>query len=420
MPDFFRFLLQSPTPWHAAKEIGNQLAAAHFSPLSERDSWQLVPGHGYFVQREGTLIAAFRIPKQKPSSALLLASHIDSPGLKIKPHPDLAHKEIAQIGTEVYGGPLLHSWFDRDLAIAGKIETDAGSQLIFLEDCPLIIPQLAIHLDRTINEKGVLVHKQDHLKAVLSIQGDVTLATLLKKHYPFKTLYAFDLFLVPLEKPGLVGMNRDLAAGYRIDNLSCAYACLEALIRSSARTETLQLAVFWDHEEIGSGSSTGAGSLFIDQILERIGLSLHQNREDFHRLKSASLILSADVAHGWNPNFADKYDPQNSPLLGQGTVLKFNAGRKYATDAASAAMLCKIAEKHKLKIQRAANRSDIPSGSTVGPIMSTNTGIPTIDLGLACWAMHSTREIVSYTDLKEHAELMRAALDEWTPKQESR
>lgn len=418
MSDFFRFITLSPTPWHAAKEIGNRLAEADFSPLSERETWNLEPGRGYFVQREGTLVAAFRVPNRKPTSAILLASHTDSPALKIKPHPDIENKQISQIGTEVYGGPLLHSWFDKDLAIAGTIETDVGSQLIFLDDCPLIIPQLAIHLDRSIHEKGVFVHKQDHLKAVLSIHGSETLESVLKKHFSFQTLYAFDLFLIPLEKPGFVGLNKDMIAAYRIDNLSCAYACLEAIIHSSVRDETLQLAVFWDHEEIGSSSSTGAGSLFVDQMLERIGLPLGQTREEFHQLKSASVILSADVAHGWNPNFPEKYDPQNSPLLGQGVVLKFNASRKYATDAASAASLCKLAQKHNLNIQRAANRSDIPSGSTVGPIMSTNTGIATIDLGLACWAMHSTREIVSDSDLKNLTSLMKVALDEWAPLQE--
>ncbi len=413
MKDFFDFIATSPTAWHAAQEIGSRLSKAGFIALSEKAQWKLEAGKSYFVEREGTLVCAFRLPKQKPAGAVILASHTDSPALKVKPQPDSVSRGIAQLSTEIYGGPLLHSWFDRDLAIAGKIETDKGSHLVYLKECPVIIPQLAIHLDRSIHEKGILVHKQDHLKAILSLKEPETLESLLKKKFSFSTLYAFDLYLVPTEKASLAGTHQDLIAGYRIDNLSSAYACLDAILHAKPQQEQLQCAIFWDHEEIGSMSSTGADSLFIDQVLERIGLGLGQNREDFHRLKSNSIVLSADVAHAWNPNFAEKYDPQNSPLMGQGVILKFNAGRKYATDATSVAGLCKIAEKHKIPLQRAANRSDIPSGSTVGPIMSANTGIPTIDLGVGCWAMHSTREIIATSDQKDLSRLLKAALDDW-------
>ncbi|HEY4255555.1 MAG TPA: M18 family aminopeptidase [Chlamydiales bacterium] len=413
--DFFRFLQKAPTAWHAAKEISNALTEKEFIPLFEGDKWKLERGKSYFVEREGALLAAFRIPKKMLQSSLILASHTDSPALKIKPQPDLLTKEISQLGTEIYGGPLLHSWFDRDLALAGRLETDRGSQLVFLDDMPLVIPQLAIHLDKTIHEKGLHIHKQDHLKAILSIKGSSTLEQVLKKKLGIHQLYAFDLFLVPTEKPSHLGLHGELLAGYRIDNLSSAYACLEALLKTAPRQDTLQMALFWDHEEIGSLSATGAASSFVDELLERITLGLKLEKEELYCLKSRSLVLSADVAHGWNPNFSEKYDPQNSPLLGSGTVLKFNAGRKYASDAPAAATLLKIAEKQGLTIQKAANRSDIPSGSTVGPIMSANTGIPTLDIGLACWAMHSTREIIAASDLKELEKLLQAMLNEWTP-----
>ena len=415
---FFQFLTSSPTSWHAAKEIVHSLTATGFTPLSERGHWKLEAGKSYVVQREGALVCAFRLPSKKPTSAILLASHTDSPALKIKPNPDVTSHGISQLLTEIYGGPLLHSWLDRDLAIAGRIETDAGSKLVFLKDAPLIIPQLAIHLDRTINEKGILVHKQDHLKAVLATHGIHTLESVLKKHFSFNTLYAHDLFLVPTEKPGLIGHNLELIGGYRIDNLSSAFACLEALLHAKPRPETLQMAIFWDHEEIGSTTSTGAGSLFVDQMLERIAIALQQSPEDVHRIKSASLCLSADVTHGWNPNFPEKYDPQNAPHLGKGPVIKFSAGRKVASDAASAASICKIGESKKIKWQMGANRSDIPGGSTVGPIMSANTGISTVDLGVPCWAMHSTREIITASDLKDLRDLMHEVLDEWNPAEE--
>lgn len=414
MKDFFDFIATAPTAWHAAQEIEKRLTKAGFAPLSEKAEWKLESGKSYFVQREGTLVCAFRVPLKKPSGAIIIASHTDSPALKVKPQPDSVSRGMAQLSTELYGGPLLHSWFDRDLAIAGKIETDKGSQLVYLKDCPVIIPQLAIHLDRSIHEKGIMVNKQDHLKAILSLKEPETLESLLKKKFSFTTLYAFDLYLVPTEAASLAGAHQDLIAGYRIDNLSSAYACLDAIIHTKSQPEQLQCAIFWDHEEIGSMSSTGADSLFVDQVLERIGIGLNQTREDFHRLKSNSVILSADVAHAWNPNFPEKYDPQNSPAMGQGVVIKFNAGRKYATDATSVAHLSKIAEKHNIPLQKAANRSDIPSGSTVGPIMSANTGIPTIDLGVGCWAMHSTREIIATSDQQDLSKLLKAAFDDWS------
>ena len=414
MPDplkFLNFLEESPTVWHAAEAIAKRLKQAGFAPLLEQDAWRLEPGKCYFLIREGALVAAFRLPDAAPKEAILLASHTDSPALKIKPTPDLAHHEISQIGTEVYGGPLLHSWLDRDLAIAGKVETENASRLVFLSEMPLIIPQLAIHLDRTINEKGILVHKQDHLKAILSVKGHHTIDALLKKTLHCEKIYASDLFLVPLEKPGLIGFDRDLIAAYRLDNLSSAYPCLEAITTAETRKNTIQIALFWDHEEIGSMSSTGADSLFVDQLLERICISLQLGREEFYRIKSTSRILSVDVGHGWNPNYGDKYDPQNSPYLGKGVAVKYNASRKYATDSASAAWLTKIAESKKIPLQKTANRSDVPSGSTVGPIMSANTGIPTIDLGLACWAMHSTREVISVSDLQQLTHLLKACLE---------
>lgn len=413
MHDFLPFLEASPTVWHAAAQVAQRLQKAHFQPLHERDHWKLEPGRGYFVMREGALIAAFRMPKRPPTSAVLLANHLDSPALKVKPLPDASTKEIAQVATEVYGGPLLHSWLDKDLAIAGKVETEQGSQLVHLTDTPLIIPQVAIHLDRSINEKGVLVHKQDHLKAVLSVKGDITVEKLLQKHLNCRKIYAFDLFLVPIEKPAHVGLERELIAGYRLDNLCSAYPCLDAIIQAKPREACVTLSFFWDHEEIGSMSSTGADSLFADQILERISLAAGQGREEFYRMKGRSLILSVDVGHAWNPNYSDKYDPQNSPFLGKGVAVKFNAGRKYATDAASAAAVARWAEKRSIPLQSSANRSDIPSGSTVGPILSANTGIPTVDLGIPCWAMHSTREVISSIDLGHLTRLLSAAFEEW-------
>ncbi len=362
------------------------------------------------------MVAAFRMPEQKPSQAILLATHTDSPCLKLKPIPEIIGQEIGEIGTEIYGGPLLHTWLDRDLEISGKIsyltkEGKLASQLIRLNNTPLIIPNLAIHLDRTINDKGVMIHKHDHLKAVFSLKGkEKTLEKLIEAQVPFQKLLSFDLFLTPTQPPSLIGCDKELIAAYRIDNLSSAYAACEAIALTKKRAQTLQMALFWDHEEIGSVSSEGADSIFIPSLLERICQTHKMDSEDRFRLMSRSLCLSSDVAHGFHPHFPEKYDPQNAPYLGKGVVLKFSS--KYATTGSTAAPIVALCDRYKITHQVFASRSDVPSGSTVGSMMAATTGIPTLDLGIACWAMHSTRETMALVDQVSLNTLLQKALDE--------
>jgi len=417
LEDFTRFLARSPTAFHAAREITNRLAEADFTPLTEGERWKFEPGKGYFLIRDDTLVAAFRVPKKAPVSAVVLASHVDSPALKIKPRPELSHHEIGQLGTEVYGAPLLHTWLDRDLYIAGRATVLDGtgavqSLIITLDDYPVIIPGLALHLDRTVAEKGINVHKQDHLKAIFTLQAkEKHLETWLRKHHSFKTLLSFDLFLVPLEKPTFLGFDGEMLAAYRLDNLVSVYASLYALTSAKPRPDALQMAFFWDHEEIGSMSFVGAQSLFASQIFERIAAFFKMSGEDLYRLKSRSLCLSSDLGHAFHPNFADKYDPQHTCLLGHGVTLKCNANQKYATSSTTAAAVLQLAEKKKMPFQKFVSRSDIPSGSTVGSIMAANLGIATVDLGITGWAMHSTREVIAAKDELALMELLLAALE---------
>lgn len=413
---FVHFLNRSPTVYHAAREITTQLAEADFTPLSEGERWKLEPGKGYFVVREDTLVAAFRLPKKTPTSCVILASHVDSPALKIKPQPEICSNGIGQFGTELYGGPLLHTWLDRDLALGGRIVVldkngKCESKLVLLDDYPVIIPGLAIHLQREIYEKGINVHKQDHLKAVYSIQNkEKHLDAWLKKHHSFHQLLSFDLFLVPLEKASYIGFENELIASYRLDNLTSAYASLEALLNAKQSSDMIQMAIFWDHEEIGSKTYAGADSLFVNQILERICTQFKMDREDYYRLKSRSLCLSADVGHAYHPNYADKSDPQNAPIMGKGPCVKFSA--RYATTGATAAQIIHLAGKHKIPLQTSASRSDLSGGGTVGAMMGANLGIPTVDLGLAIWAMHSIRETISAKDQIALNALLKASLEE--------
>lgn len=416
--DFLQFINRSPTAFHAAREVAERLEKAGFSQLHEEQKWNLEAGKGYFAIRDDGLAAAFRLSKKKPTSAIILASHLDSPALKIKPQPEFTHHAIGQLGTEVYGAPLLHTWLDRDLMIAGRIavETALGEiqmHLVSLDEYPVVIPGLAIHLDRSIGEKGILVHRQDHLKPIFSLHPkEKRLEELLRKHHPYKQLLGFDLFLVPIEKPKKLGFDRELIAAYRLDNLSSAYASLAALCRSRGRSETLQMALFWDHEEIGSTTYSGADSHFASQLIERIEMFYGMTREEDLQMKSRSLCLSCDLAHGFHPNFSDKYDPHNAPYLGRGPILKFNAAQKYATSAKTAAPLMSLANKKGIPIQKFASRSDIPSGSTVGSIMAANLGVPTLDMGIAGWSMHSIRETIAEHDQLQLSSLLQAALEE--------
>lgn len=416
--DFLELIHRSPTAYHAAREVAGRLEKAGFKRLQEEKKWGLEAGKGYFTVRDDGMVAAFRLSQKKPTSAVILASHLDSPALKIKPQPEFTNQAIGQLGTEVYGAPLLHTWLDRDLMIAGRIAVEAASgeiqtHLVFLDEYPLIIPGLAIHLDRTIGEKGILVHRQDHLKPIFSLHPkEKRLEELLGKRHSYKQLLGFDLFLVPIEKPKKLGFDKELIAAYRLDNLSSAYASLAALCRSQGRAETLQMAFFWDHEEIGSMTYSGADSLFASQIIERIEMCYSMTREEDLQMKSQSLCLSCDLAHGFHPNFGDKYDPHNAPYLGKGPILKFNAAQKYATSAKTAAPLIFLANKKGIPIQKFASRSDILSGSTVGSIMAANLGIATLDMGIAGWAMHSIRETIAGHDQLQLSQLLQAALEE--------
>jgi aspartyl aminopeptidase len=215
-----------------------------------------------------------------------------------------------------------------------------------------------------------------------------------------------------MQAPSFVGFDNEMIAAHRLDNLTSAYAACEAICKAKPHSSVLQTAFFWDHEEIGSVSALGADSVFATHLLERIALSLKIDPEDLSRLKARSLCVSGDLAHGYHPNFSDKYDPQNAPFLGRGIVLKFNANQKYATSSSTATAILLLAEKHNIPIQKFASRSDIPSGSTVGSMMAAMTGIPTVDLGISSWAMHSIRETVSTKDELSLCDLFQKALED--------
>lgn len=414
---FIRFLSDSPTPWHSAKEIGDRLTESGFTRLSEKETWRLEKGKGYFLIRDGSAVAAFRLPKKKAQRTILLATHLDSPSLKLKPIADAGEAgQVSQLLTEVYGSPLLHTWLDRDLGLAGRVVIETGrtikTELVFLKEHPLIIPSLAPHLDRSSSEKGLQINKQDHLRPIASLskKKPLTLEEMLSEQISSGELIAFDLFLAPLEKPAFLGRENEMIASARLDNLTSAYAALYALMNSEPQEDALQLSLFFNHEEVGSESFLGAGSSFLSQTLDRIALHEGISGDDLFCFRNRTWCISADAAHGLHPNFQDRFDSKNAPCLGGGVVLKTNAQQRYATTASSAAPLIQICRTLNLPLQTFASRSDIPSGSTVGAIVSAACGVPTVDIGIASWAMHSIRETISSEDQIALSKLLKEAL----------
>jgi len=393
--DLIVFIEKSPTAWHTTRSVAEKLT--DFTRLDEKSVWKLQKGRGYFVERNGS-ICAFVLPKSKPSHLTILGAHTDSPALKLKPNPTIQAHGFCQLGVEMYGGPLLSSWLNRDLGIAGRIvcKNSRGKieeKLVFLTEAPLVIPQLPIHLDREVNEKGVILDKQEHLCPILSLDASQSLEKLLKKDTPL----SFDLFLVPLEPPRRLGVKGEMLAAYRLDNLASSHAALSALI-SAKQSSALQMVFLWDAEEIGSDTAEGAASPFASDIFQRIQHFYNYSIDEWLALKASSLAISIDVAHAYNPNYPKKFDLHHLPLPGGGVVLKYHANKKYATDAKTAAPITLACHHLKLPYQSCASRSDLPSGSTIGPIFATKMGIPTVDIGSPLLSMHSIREVISCKD----------------------
>lgn len=407
--DFFEFLQQSPTAWHAVENMRQKLLKQSFTELQEGERWRLEPGHRYFVIRNGSSLCVFIMPMHAPFQARILAAHTDSPALKVKPHAEFSKDNMEMVGVEVYGAPLLSSWLNRDLAIAGRVsyldKTGRIRQtLIHITDHPFVIPQLAIHLDRQVNEEGLKLNKQEHLSAFAAIKSDLIgnvpyIERILKEKIDFQKLLVCDLFLFPLEPPRHLGFAQETIAAYRLDNLVGTYTAFDAIINSDAtHNNLLQVAVFWDSEEIGSETQQGAASPFLPQCLERIAIASKIDREGYFCLLNNSLCISIDLGHALHPNYPEKHEPRHNLLLNNGIILKFNAQHKYATDANSGAFIVNLCHEHNIFLQKFVSRSDIPSGSTIGPIHAALTGMPTVDVGIAQLSMHSCRELIGTED----------------------
>ncbi len=406
--ELFEFLDNSPTAFHAIHTIRKHLLRAGMTELFESEPWQLKKGHGYFVVRENSALAAFTIGNKESleSGFRMIGSHCDSPGLQLKPHAGVASSPYLQLGVEIYGGPLLNPWFDRDLSLAGRVTCSDSSHnlhdyLIDFARPLLTIPSLAIHLDREANSSRT-IDKQKFLPPLLSQAvndqlpdfKDILKNQLTHQYHDadIEEILSFDLFCYDHQKASLLGLNDDFITSSRLDNLLSCHVATKAICRAGNKRNTMFLCT--NHEENGSTSTTGAHGTFIDNIFERI----FQKPEKRQIALRNSFFTSIDNAHAVHPNFRDKSDPQHDVVLNGGPVIKINANQRYATSSRSAALFKLICREAEVPYQEFVMRTDMPCGSTIGPMTAARLGIETIDIGAPTLAMHSIRELAGNRD----------------------
>ena len=406
------FLYDSPSACHGVKATKKILDENGFIEIKETDKWDLQAKGKYYVIKNDSALIAFEVGTGDIEEAglRLIGAHTDVPGFRIKPNPQMISEgKYVKLNTEVYGGPILHTWFDRPLSIAGKVSLKGASplkpetRLVNINKPLLIIPSLAIHMNREVNE-GFKINRQVDTLPLLGLIND----KLEKEDYLMNILAEelqvnkedilnFELGLYEYEKGMLIGMNEELISSGRFDDLWMVYAGIKALVDSRENAAT-KVMICVDNEEIGSLTAEGANSTLLNNILERIALGLGKNREGYYRALANSIMISADLAHAVHPNLGDKHDPTNRPVLEGGPVLKIAASGSYSTDSFNGAVFAGICEAAGVPFQKFVNRSDVRGGTTIGPVTAANLTIPVIDMGAPVLGMHSIRELASVKD----------------------
>lgn len=410
--DLIDFLYKSPTAHHSVKTIRERLELNGFNEVKESDKWNLQKEGKYYVIKNDSALIAFTIGNGDIEEAgfKLIGAHTDSPGFRIKANPEMVSEgTYLKLNTEVYGGPILYTWFDRPLGIAGKVTIKGSSplkpevKLVNINKPLLIIPSLAIHMNRSVNE-GLNINKQKDTLPLLSLinekfEKDGYLLKILAEELKVDAsdILGFDLGLYEIEKGAIIGLNEEFISAGRLDDMWMVYAGIQALIESKPNKST-KVMVCMDNEEIGSLTAQGANSALLLNILERITLALGKDREGLHRALANSLMISADLAHAVHPNLEEKHDPTNRPVLGKGPVLKTAASGSYSTDSYNAAIFEGLCNSAEVPYQKFFNRSDVRGGTTIGPITSSLLTIPVMDMGAPLLSMHSIRELAAVKD----------------------
>ncbi|EDS78386.1 probable M18-family aminopeptidase 2 [Clostridium botulinum C str. Eklund] len=406
------FIYKSPTAFHAVDTIKGVLDKNGFSELKECEKWNIQKGKKYYMTKNDSAIVAFVVGNGEiyKEGFKIIGAHTDSPTFRIKPNPEMTSEQsYIKLNTEVYGGPILNTWLDRPLAIAGRV-TLKGENILFPEtklvniNKPImIIPNLAIHMNRNINQ-GIELNRQLDTLPILGLINDefeknnYLLKAIAKElEVDYKEIIDFDLFLYEYEKGSIIGIQNEFVSSGRLDDLEAVHAALEALIQSNISKATNVLVCF-DNEEVGSSTKQGADSNMLANVLERIVIPLNGDREDFFRALSKSFIISSDSAHAVHPNKGEKCDPTNRPKLNKGPAIKVAASQSYTSDSNSASVFKALCKKANVPVQEFVNRSDERGGSTIGPISSTHLNIRSVDIGTPLLAMHSIRELCGVDD----------------------
>lgn len=406
------FIEKSPTAFQAVDEMQKRLTENGFEVLSEKEYWKLIPGGKYLVTRNNSALIAFCIPEKESRVFHIMASHSDSPSFKIKENPEIkVDNSYVKLNVEKYGGMLMAPWFDRPLSVAGRviIRRNGGlkEKLINIKRDLVMIPNLAIHMNREANN-GVSYNPQKDLQPLFAVGNtDRTLLEIIAEQTGVKKedIISHDLFLYN-RMPGTIwGADKEFVSSARLDDLQCAFASMEGLLRAQ-NYGSIAVHCVMDNEEVGSGTKQGAASTFLKDTLLRINMGLGRTYEEYLMTLAGSFMVSADNAHALHPNYTDKTDPTNHPVLNKGIVIKFNANQKYCTDAVSAAIFKELCTKAGVPYQTFVNRSDIAGGSTLGNISNTQVPMNTVDIGLPQLAMHSPYETAGVKDTEY---LVRAA-----------
>ena len=406
------FIYNSPTAFHAVISTQKMLDDNGFVECKEEDRWKLQKGGKYYMIKNHSALSAFVVGTGEvcEEGFKIIGAHTDSPTFRIKPAAEMtAENHYIKLNTETYGGPILNTWMDRPLSVAGRVAIKSDdifnpvTKLVNIKKPILIIPNLAIHMNKNMNS-GVELNKQKDMLPLMALinerleKGNYLLDTIAREiNVKTSDIIDFDLFLYEFEKGTIMGLNDEFISSARLDDLAMVHAGATALTRTAASMST-NVMVCFDNEEVGSSTKQGADSQLLSSILERIVMSEGGDREDFFRSISKSFMISADLAHAVHPNVGDKHDPQNRPLINKGPVIKINVNMHYTTDSHSSAAYTQICNRVDVPVQMFVNRSDEPGGSTIGPISSSHLHMRSVDIGTPILAMHSVRELGGVLD----------------------
>lgn len=418
--NLLHFINNSPTMFHAASETVRILESQGFTFLDPKSNWEIKEGQGYYTTSNNSAVIAFRTNSLNvvDEGFRIVGAHTDVPGFKIKPNPQMKTECYIKLNTEVYGGPIYNTWLDRPLSIAGRVALTSDNvleptiKLVDLKKPLLIIPNLAIHMNRELNN-GVKLNTQKETLPILgyieeNLSGNVILDLVAKElGVSADTILNMELYLYPVEKSCLVGLSEEFISAPRLDDLSMVYSGLEALVTTPGQKGISVLAAF-DNEEVGSRTKQGADSQLLASVLERITLSLGHCREEFLRALANSFIVSCDVAHLLHPNYPEKSDPTNKVLPGNGPAIKMSANFSYTTDSDSFSVFAGLCKSNNIPYQVFVNRSDERGGSTIGPVSTSHVSIRSVDIGTPMLSMHSARELMASADFVHTTEALKA------------